>query len=251
MTSFYANPDPRRVLFVVYPNIVLLDLVGPLQVFTHACKTPDANPAYKTHVVSRTGGQILTNTIVQIDSEPITAHLSTPIHTLVIVGGDGAYPAAEDKALIQQITQLADNATRICSVCSGAIVLAAAGLLDGRRATTHWEDCDNLAAGYPTVEVDVDPIYVKDGHIWTSAGITAGIDMALAIIEEDLGKPAAIAMARSTSRPSSAPAASRNSAQTSTGRRATALVLLLDCTTGSQTTSHRRSPSMTWPRPAG
>ena len=90
---------------------------------------------------------------------------------------------------------------RVCSVCSGALVIAAAGLLDGRRAVTHWEDCEQLARGHPTIKVEPDPIYIKDGNIWTSAGITAGIDMALAIIKEDLGKPAAIDMADSTVTP--------------------------------------------------
>lgn len=202
MTSFYAKASEQmNVVFVVYPNIVLLDLVGPLQVFTHARKNAHARPAYQTHVVSFVGGNTETNTILQIDSSPLADWLGdrrdTPIHTLVIVGGDGAPAAALNPPFVDQVRQLADRATRICSVCSGAFVLAAAGLLDGRRAVTHWEDCDALAAQYPAVRVEIDPIYIKDGMVWTSAGITAGIDMALAIIEEDLGKPAAIEMARS------------------------------------------------------
>lgn len=202
MTAFYAkSPDQMNVVFVVYPGIVLLDLAGPLQVFTHARRGAVKGPVYKTHVVSFKGGPTETNTILQIDSDPLTnwfeAHQDTAIHTLVIVGGDGALVAALDQPFVHQIKRLAGRAGRICSVCSGAFVLAAAGLLDGRRAVTHWEDCDNLAAQYPEVEVEVDPIYIKDGLVWTSAGITAGIDMALAIIEEDLGAPAAIQMARS------------------------------------------------------
>ncbi|AXI46485.1 AraC family transcriptional regulator [Sulfitobacter sp. SK012] len=202
MTSFYdKSPSPMNVVFIVYPNIVLLDLVGPLQVFTHARKDAHAGPAYQTHVVSCDGGRIETNTILQIDSDPLTdwfeAHQDTPIHTLVVIGGDGALVAALDLQLVSQVRQLAERSYRVCSVCSGALVLAAAGLLDGRRAVTHWEDCDHLATQYPAVKVEVDPIYIKDGTVWTSAGITAGIDMALAIIEEDLGTPAAIEMARS------------------------------------------------------
>lgn len=192
MTSFYAKS--RNVVFVVYPDIVLLDLVGPLQVFTHA----SGSQAYKTHVVSHHGGRIPTNTVVPIATDPMSDWIDgPPIHTLVIVGGDGAIPAARDANFVALVRQLAARSQRICSVCSGALVLAATGLLDGRRAVTHWEDCDQLATDYPAVTVEVDPIYIKDGHIWTSAGITAGIDMALAIIEEDLGKPAAMAMARS------------------------------------------------------
>lgn len=209
MTAFYAKtlkpirepiPDPVNVLFVVYPDIVLLDLVGPLQVFTHARRNPSSANAYQTHVASSKGGTIGTNTILQIDSDPLskwTEAPQLPIHTLVIIGGDGAIPATQDMGLIDQVRALAGRSTRVCSVCSGALILAAAGLLDGRRAVTHWEDCEALAAQHPAVTVEVDPIYIKDGDIWTSAGITAGIDMSLAIIEEDLGKAAAIAMARS------------------------------------------------------
>lgn len=195
MTSFSARTP--SVVFVIYPDCVLLDLVGPLQVFTHASSAPGAGPHYRTHVVSHAGGRIQTNTIVPVDSIPMDALHATPIHTLVIVGGDGAYDMAENADFLHQINQLARRASRVCSVCSGAIILAAAGLLDGRRAVTHWEDCDRLAMGYPNVRVEVDPIYIKDGHTWTSAGITAGIDMALAIIEEDLGHASAMAMARS------------------------------------------------------
>ncbi|MGJ5619205.1 GlxA family transcriptional regulator [Sulfitobacter sp. MF3-043] len=206
MASFSANPVfstsvQMDVVFVVYPNIVLLDLVGPLQVFTHARKDPKSGPAYHTHVVSRSGGRIDTNTILEIDSDLIDVWLRKPkdtsIHTLVVVGGDGALSAAQDVVFLRQIRQLADRSMRVCSVCSGALVIAAAGLLDGRRAVTHWEDCERLAKDNPAVHVEMDPIYIKDGNVWTSAGITAGIDMALGIIEEDLGKPAAIEMARS------------------------------------------------------
>lgn len=193
--------NQMNVLFVVYPNIVLLDLVGPLQVFTHARKDALSDAAYQTYIVSFAGARIKTNTILHIDSDPLETWLlkrqKSPIHTLVVIGGDGAIDAALDQPFIDQVRQVADRSMRVCSVCSGALVLAAAGLLNGRRAVTHWEDCDHLARQYPAVSVEVDPIYIKDGNIWTSAGITAGIDMALAIIEEDLGKPAAIEMARS------------------------------------------------------
>ena len=206
MTSIHAKfdpaePDAKTVLFVVYPDIVLLDLVGPLQVFTHARKGDAPHPAYRTHVISAAGGDVATNTVLNIPSAPLADWLGDPagrgFHTLVVVGGDGALAVSADAGLVAQIRKLADRAQRVCSVCSGAYILAAAGVLDGRRAVTHWEDCGHLAAQYPAVRVEIDPIYIKDGAIWTSAGITAGIDMALAIVEEDLGKPAAIAMARS------------------------------------------------------
>jgi transcriptional regulator GlxA family with amidase domain len=206
MTSFHAIPlsslpERMNVVFIVYPNIVLLDLVGPLQVFTHARKDERSGPAYQTHVVSFHGGRTDTNTILEIDSDRLADWLElnqdTLIHTLVVIGGDGALAAADNLPLVDQVRQLADRSERVCSVCSGAFVVAAAGLLDGRRAVTHWEDCDHLAARFPKVSVEVDPIYIKDGTVWTSAGITAGIDMALAIVAEDLGTPAAIELARS------------------------------------------------------
>lgn len=202
MPSFYAKSiDPLNVVFIVYPDIVLLDLIGPLQVFTHARKNPQSGSAYQTHIVSFDGGRIETNTVLSIDTDPMAEWLGknvqAPIHTLIVVGGDGAIPASVDPQIVRQVRQMANKAYRVCSVCSGALVLAATGLLDGRRAVTHWEDCDYLTAQFPTVKVEVDPIYIQDGDVWTSAGITAGIDMALAVIEEDLGAMAAIEMARS------------------------------------------------------
>lgn len=206
MPSFHAyrqttGRSPETVVFVIYPGIVLLDLVGPLQVFTRACHQGTNLPAYATHVVSLNGGPVETNTIVQIDSTPLSEFLTDTdfpkLDTLVVVGGNGAEVAAENAALVEQVGQLAKKARRTCSVCCGAFVLAAARLLDGRRAVTHWEDCDLLARRFPEVLVEVDPIFVKDGSVWTSAGITAGIDMALAIVQEDLGRGPALLLARS------------------------------------------------------
>lgn len=202
MTSFPAiarklGSVQRLVVFLVYPNIVLLDLVGPLQVFTHALDQTDRSHGYDTAVVSLEGGQIGTNTLVSIDTEPLSDYAGRDIHTLVIVGGDGAYDSMYDSRLVDAVNCLAASAGRICAVCNGALILAAAGLLDGRRAVTHWEDCEQLAKEFPEVTVERDPIFIKDGPIWTSAGITAGMDLALAITSEDLGRPASLEMARS------------------------------------------------------
>lgn len=190
-----------NVVFVVYPNIVLLDLAGPLQVFTYGRRDAFSKEAYKTHILSLEGGDVETSTLVRVNSEPLAKWTSSsntePLHTLVIIGGDGVFDASQNTVFVDHVKQLAARAKRVCSVCSGAFVLAAADLLDGRRAVTHWEDCERLAQDYPAINVEVDPIYLKDGNVWTSAGITAGIDMALAILNEDLGKAAAIEMARS------------------------------------------------------
>lgn len=197
MTSNSAKSPPRLVVFVVYPNVVLLDLVGPLQVFSHALDTATGWNGYECMVVSPDGVEIKTNTVVTLSAAPADSVLSRDIHTLVVVGGDGAIPAMTDVAVIDCVSRLANRAQRVCSVCSGALVLAAAGLLEGRKAVTHWEDCGMLAESFPTVQVEMDPIFVKDGDVWTSAGITAGIDMALAIVAEDLGRASAFQIARS------------------------------------------------------
>ena len=201
MTSFPAKDSddhrrPLQVVFVVYPDMVLLDLAGPLEVFSWAKHQGTGGLAYETAITSLGGGRVPTDTIVSIEAEPIECWVERSVHTLVVVGGDGAYEAMLDKPLIESVVALAARSERVCSVCSGALVLAAAGLLDGRRATTHWEDCRQLAEGFPKVQVEPDPIYVQDGHVWTSAGVTAGTDMALAIVAEDLGQEAALERAQ-------------------------------------------------------
>lgn len=202
MTSFYAKTAEQRdsirqVVFVVYPDIVLLDLVGPLQVFSHALDPDTKTNGYVCAVTSVSGGMIETNTVVSIPSEPASHYLGKPIHTLIVVGGEGANTVMGDPHVLETVSALASGAQRVCSVCSGALVLAAAGLLNGRRAVTHWDDCETLETCFPDVKVEVDPIYIQDGNVWTSAGITAGIDMALAVVAEDLGRRSALRVARS------------------------------------------------------
>jgi transcriptional regulator GlxA family with amidase domain len=200
MASFPAKSTGdgiKRVVFLIYPDIVLLDLVGPLQVFSHAQDPDTGGNGYVCEVVSVAGGTVPTNTIVSIPSAPAAATTTLGLHTLVVVGGDGAIPAMKDDRLLSTVRTLAERARRVSSVCSGALVLAAAGLLDGRRAVTHWDDCKMLAERFPKVQVEMDPIYVRDGSVWTSAGITAGIDMALAMVAEDYGRASALDMARS------------------------------------------------------
>jgi transcriptional regulator GlxA family with amidase domain len=118
------------------------------------------------------------------------------LDTLLVAGGEGAEAAAEDPALVDWVRERATRARRVASVCTGAFLLAAAGVLDGRRAATHWMYCARLAERFPAVRVEPDPIFVCDGSVWTSAGVTAGIDLALALVEEDLGRSVALAVAR-------------------------------------------------------
>ena len=197
MPSRANHPMPLPVVFVTYPNITLLDLAGPMQVFAGAEHHDTGAIAYETAVVSTDGRPVSTNTSLIIDTEPMAAWLNRSIHTLVIVGGNGASAAMHDKELVDGVALLAQRSQRVCSVCTGALVLAAAGLLDGRRVVTHWQHCAPLANAFPRVRVETDPIYIRDGHVWTSAGVTAGIDMALGVVEDDLGREAALKLAQS------------------------------------------------------
>jgi transcriptional regulator GlxA family with amidase domain len=153
-------------------------------------------PAYRVRVVATQAGPLRSSSGVAIVADEPIGHVRGPVDTLVVTGGDGTYAAVVDEHLIAHVARLARDARRVTSVCSGAFVLAQAGLLDGRRATTHWRVCGLLAASFPAVRVDPDPIYVQDGNVWTSAGVTAGMDLALALVEEDLGRDVALAIAR-------------------------------------------------------
>jgi transcriptional regulator GlxA family with amidase domain len=125
-----------------------------------------------------------------------TKELRGPIDTLIVAGGFGVYDAVEDGGLIRWIRSAAKRSRRVTSVCSGSFLLARAGLLEGKRATTHWSSCAELARRHPEVEVDPNPIFVHDGDVWTSAGVTSGMDLALALVEDDLGREVALEVAR-------------------------------------------------------
>jgi len=196
-TSRTANPPVGTVVFVVYPGVKLLDLAGPLQIFADASTVCGGDAGYETAVVSVDGGLVQSDTPVPITTEKFSAWNRRRIDTLIVVGGDGAHASSTDNRLTESVGRLAAKARRIGSVCTGAFILAACGLLDARRAVTHWESCEKLTQGYPHVQVETDPIFVRDGHVWTSAGVTAGIDLALAMVSDDFGRKHAIALARS------------------------------------------------------
>ena len=175
----------------------LLDLSGPLQVFSDANDCiEDTRSAYGISVASMHGGMIQTDTPVLIDTVAVDRLQRKPIDTLVVVGGRGVQRAAQEREFINLITRLGKRSRRVVSVCSGAFLLAEAGLLHGRRAVTHWDSCDELATRYPSVSVQKNRIYVRDGDVWTSAGVTAGIDLALALVEADWGRSMALSIAR-------------------------------------------------------
>ncbi len=190
------RPSPaRQVAIVVYPDVQSLDVTGPLEVFAEA-NALGADPPYATTVVAPTGGLLRTSSGLGIVADRgITDH-HVPIDTLVVAGGRGTAGALGDTVLLDWVREAASRSRRVTSVCSGAFVLAAAGLLDGRRATTHWSVCDVMAALYPAVDVESDRIYVRDGHVWTSAGVTAGMDLALALVEHDHGSAMTLDVAR-------------------------------------------------------
>ena len=185
----------RDVVLVAFPGLQGLDLIGPAEVFA-AANQEVGRPVYRIRVAATTPGPATSSSGVAVVADEAIADIDSPIDTLVVVGGDGTYGAVADEHLIGHVGRLAAGARRITSVCSGAFVLAQAGLLDGRRATTHWRVCDLLARTFPTVDVEPDPIYVRDGNVWTSAGVTAGMDLALALVEEDHGREVALAIAR-------------------------------------------------------
>lgn len=190
----------RHVVLVAFPGLQSLDVVGPAEVFAGAQQLIDTNGrqdrGYRVTVASLGGGPIRTSSGLGLTADADLGELTGPIDTVLVAGGDGTRPRDVDPGLVDWIRHEAVRARRVGSVCTGAFLLAEAGLLDGRRAVTHWASCDALARRYPRVDVTPDPIYVRDGHVATSAGVTAGMDLALALVEEDLGREAALTVAR-------------------------------------------------------
>ncbi len=180
----------RKVVIAGPPPVQVLDVTGPLEVFSNS---PDyeiqlANPGLERILRTNRG-------IVLAEATPI-AEVRGPIDTLVIAGGPGAEGGSYDPAFIAWIAEAATRSRRVASICTGAFLLAEAGLLDGKQAVTHWNFCDRLAREYPKVVVRPEPIYLRDGSMYTSAGITAGIDLSLALVEEDHGHETALKIAR-------------------------------------------------------
>ncbi len=190
--------DEHHVVFVVYDGIQALDLTGPWEVFHGANGVLDElgphRARYRLTLCSTDGRMIESETGLRIATEPLTG--APRPHTLVIPGGFGSRVAIDDPALIAAIQQLAGGAERVVTVCTGALVAAAAGLCDGRRVATHWARAAAIQRSFPAVDVDVEPIFVRDGDLWSSAGVTAGIDLALAIVEHDHSAEIAQVVAR-------------------------------------------------------
>ena len=183
----------RDVLIVLFDKVQSLDVTGPLEVFSGANHLVTGEPAYRVRTATADGGPIRSTSGLHIT--PDLALADAPVqHTLLAPGGPGS--RRPQPALTDWLRRVGPSTPRLVSVCTGAFLLAEAGLLDGRRVTTHWSQADTLAARYPALTVDAEPIFIRDGDVWTSAGVTAGMDLALALVEEDLGRDVALAIAR-------------------------------------------------------
>jgi transcriptional regulator GlxA family with amidase domain len=197
-----SQPRTRRVAFVAAPGTEILDLVGPLQVFARAAEmfgkqNPGSPPIYSVEVISTSAQRSLTtNCGLRITAHKTFREMHGKIDTLLIAGGSAIEQDEINADVVRWLRKIAGRIRRIGSVCTGAMLLARAGLLDGRRATTHWNWCHILIKRAPRADVDPNPIFIRDENIYTSAGVTAGMDLALALVEEDHGSALALQVAR-------------------------------------------------------
>ncbi|MDP3868071.1 GlxA family transcriptional regulator [Phenylobacterium sp.] len=182
---------PRKLGVLIFPNFQILDVAGPIAAFEIAERYVPGS--YELSVMAAEPGLVASSSRAAMAAEALS---DQPLDTLMVSGGDGTRSAIFETDLIDWVRTASGRARRTTSVCSGAFLLAEAGLLDGRRATTHWQRCPDFARRYPKVRVEPDRIFVRDGEVWTSAGITAGIDLALALVATDLGEPIARAVAQ-------------------------------------------------------
>ena len=183
----------RRIVIAAFPDVQPLDVAGPSEVFHTAARIVPG--AYEIVVAGLAAGPVAASSLT-LHAECALPGVRGPVDTLVVPGGRGVREREADAAYLAALRRVAGRSRRVAGVCTGALLLAAAGLLDGRRATTHWASCGRLAEAYPRVQVDPDPIFVRDGGVFTSAGVTAGMDLALALVEEDLGPEVALDTAR-------------------------------------------------------
>ncbi|MFZ0797536.1 MAG: DJ-1/PfpI family protein [Terriglobales bacterium] len=199
-----SNAGPKKIVFLAAPDTQIVDVAGPFQVFVRAGELfsrqhPSAGCPYEV-VLASTNSSRMIRTNCGLSLQAHQTYRSLPprenIDTLLVAGGSGLDEAARDKQLLRWLRSRSASARRFGSICTGAFLLAAAGLLDGKTATTHWKWASELSTRCKQTKIDPDPIFVRDGKLYTSAGITAGMDLALALVEEDLGAPIAVGVAR-------------------------------------------------------
>ncbi|MEV0820883.1 GlxA family transcriptional regulator [Nonomuraea rubra] len=190
-------PASHRVVVAVFPGVDLLDVTGPAEVFSVANREMDGRTPYQVLLAGPDGGQVRTSAGVRLGTDLTFDQVGDRVDTLVVPGAvDRHGVPVIDPELVGWIAGTARHARRVASVCVGAHLLAAAGLLSGRTATTHWATADRLATDHPDVTVDPDPIYIRSGNVWTGAGISSCMDLALALVAEDHGERLALAVAR-------------------------------------------------------
>ncbi|MCE8016202.1 helix-turn-helix domain-containing protein [Halomonas sp. MCCC 1A17488] len=193
-----ASP-PRTVALIGFDGLQALDLVGPMEVFSKAnTHCPEQAPAYRVLLASPDGGDIVSNAGLRIAGTLSLAALPASLDTLIVAGGseEGLRRAAEQTDLLAWLQRRVHSTRRVASVCTGAFVLAAAGLLRGRRAATHWSACDRLQEMWPDISVDHGAIYTAEPPFYTSAGVTTGLDLCLSLVEADCGSRVALGAAR-------------------------------------------------------
>ncbi|MBV7258999.1 GlxA family transcriptional regulator [Erythrobacter crassostreae] len=190
-----TNYATRIFYRFVFDGCCMLDTVGPVQVFSEARSQLD-EPIYKVELISIDGGPIRTDIGTTLDTRSALNIQMADSDTVLVTGGNGIFAFSNRGDVQDWLKTVAQSGARLGATCTGAFLLAKSGLLDGRRAVTHWKRCEELAALSPSINVDAAPIYIQDDDIWTSAGVTAGIDMALAMVEQDVGSDVAMAIAR-------------------------------------------------------
>ena len=196
-----AQDQCRRVGLIAFADANLLDLSGPAQVFATAAEqaqllSASNAPPYQLVLLSAIGGSVRTSAGISMETAALADVSPADLDTVLVSGGHGAETAAKDVMLLDWLKAAARQSRRVGSICTGAFVLAAAGLLDGRRVGTHWAYCDDLQSKYPAIAIERDAIFIQDDRFWTSAGVSAGMDMALAMVEQDWGRDLALLVAR-------------------------------------------------------
>jgi len=180
----------RRIVFAAVPPVQIVDLTAPFEVFARC-------GGYRVELVTSSAGDRVTSSCgLTVCDAAAFQTIRGPIDTLIVPGGNGAEELSCPAAFLKWLVRMSTRSRRVCSICTGAFLLGKAGILDNRRAATHWAWCDRLATRFPSIHVEADPIYVKDGNVYTSAGVTAGIDLALALVEEDHGRDRASKIAQ-------------------------------------------------------
>lgn len=192
----------RHIVIIIPPYSTLLNTAGPLEIFNKAIEKLDSVPGetnfrYEVHVVSMDESTyIITSSGLPVVAESSYSDISYPIDTLIVAGLSNQPDYIYDADFIHWLQEQYRQVRRMCSICAGAFLLAKAGILNNKRSTTHWSRCDKLQREYPHTKVEVSRIFVKDGKVYTSAGITSGMDLAIALIEEDFGQSFALYIAR-------------------------------------------------------